>query len=65
MKQMFLSLIFFAQNKRFNDELITKLSQPRSNFTCHSELFFASPLYDPFILNTQGIKTFKKCPKIL
>jgi hypothetical protein len=44
MKQMFLSLILFAQNKRFNDELITKLSEPRSNFMCHSELFFISPL---------------------
>ena len=32
MKEMFLSRIIFAQNKRFKDELITKFSDPRSNF---------------------------------
>jgi hypothetical protein len=65
MKQIFLSRIFFAQNKSFNNELITKLSEPRSNFMRRSEPLFIFPLNGPLILNTQNIETFKKYPQIL
>ena len=60
MKQTFPFRIFFAENKSFNNELITKLSEPRSNFMHRSEPFFISPLNGPLILSTQNIETFKK-----
>jgi hypothetical protein len=56
MKRIFLSRIFFAQYKSFNNELTTKLSEPRSNFMRRSEPFFIFHLNGLLILKTQNIK---------
>jgi len=52
MKEIFLLRIFFPENKSFNNDLITKLSEPRINFMRRSEPFFIFLLNGPLVVNT-------------